>query len=171
MVLDLEYELWRDLQCGEVGGELDLVGPARELCADLVQHPATDRQDQPGVFGDLDELVGRDQPAVGVAPAQQRLETHQSLVGKVDDWLVVQFELLARDCVAEVALDRHSLHEVLAELRVEELKAAAAEVLGAVHRGVCVAQQLFRALAAVFADGDPDTGGHEHFARRRSGTA
>ena len=53
---------------------------------------------------------------------------------------------------------------MVAQRDVEELKAPAAELLGAVHRGVCVAQQLFRGLAAVFADGDADAGGHEHLA-------
>ena len=132
------------------------------MCADGLQYPAADRDDQAGLLGDRDELVGRDHPALGVAPAQQRFQPDDTLVGEVDQWLVVQLELPTLDRVAQVRLDRHPLNQVIAQRDVEDLEPPAALLFGEVHRGVGVAQQLLRGLAAVVADRDADGGGDEH---------
>ena len=106
--------------------------------------------------------VGCQQPAVGVSPAQQRLEPDELLGHELDQRLVVQLELVALDRVAQVALDRHPLDQTTAQRGVERLEAPAAELLGAVHRGVRVAQQLLGGPGPSLADGDADAGRDEH---------
>ena len=68
---------------------------------------------------------------------------------EIDQRLVVQLELVALDRMAQVALDRHPLDEPVAQGDVERLETPASELLGAVHRGVGVAQQLLGCLVAV----------------------
>ena len=70
-------------------GDLETPG----VTAALAQHPAADRDDQAGLLGDRDELGGRDQAPLGVAPAQQRLDAGDGPVGEPHDGLVVQLEL------------------------------------------------------------------------------
>ena len=51
---------------------LDL--PGHGALARLAQDPAADRQDRAVLLGDLDELARRDEAAVGMLPADERLE-------------------------------------------------------------------------------------------------
>ena len=67
-----------------------------QLAARLLEHPRADRHDEPGLLGQVDELVRRDQPALGVLPAHQRLGARRSVaVGERDDRLVEDAELVA----------------------------------------------------------------------------
>ena len=50
---------------------------SRGLAAALAQDPAADRDDEAHLLGERDELVGADQAALGVAPAQQRLDARR----------------------------------------------------------------------------------------------
>ena len=69
-----------DLAGGEVDGDVEraLVGallvPLEDLAAGALLDPAADRLDQAAVLGDRDELAGVEQAALGVLPADQRLE-------------------------------------------------------------------------------------------------
>ena len=54
------------------------------MAAPLAQDPAPDRDDQPGLLGDRDEVERRDQALLGVAPAQQRLDAGDGAVGEAD---------------------------------------------------------------------------------------
>ena len=51
--------------------------------------------DETTVFGQRDELAGREQPPGGVLPAHQRLHPDQCLGVKVDDGLIVELQLVA----------------------------------------------------------------------------
>ena len=56
-------------------GPLELrIAPAPRLAARLAQHPVADRHEQPGVFGDSEEVLGQQQTPGGVPPAQERLD-------------------------------------------------------------------------------------------------
>ena len=109
--------------------------------AGLLEHPAPDRQDQVGLLGDGDELRGRDEPALGMAPADERLEAAQLAARQADQRLQVQLELAVGDRAAQLVLDRQAAQDAGAQLGVEDLVAAAAALLGAVHGDVGVAQQ------------------------------
>lgn len=51
-------------------------------------------RDQPGVLAQLDELVGRDEAAIGLRPAQQGLQRGRAAIAGVPDRLEVQLELV-----------------------------------------------------------------------------
>ena len=65
---------------------------------------AAERDDHPALLGDRDELRGREQPALGVLPAHQRLEAADRAVAEADDRLVDDAQLVALERAAQVAL-------------------------------------------------------------------
>ena len=69
--------------------------PLGGLPACLDEHPGTERHDEPGLLTEREELLGQQQPALGVPPAHERLRTHHFPPVQVDDRLVVQLELVA----------------------------------------------------------------------------
>ena len=85
---------------------------------------------------------GRTTPCAGTVPAQQRLGTDDAPVGQSHDRLVEQLELVALDGLTQRGLEVEAGGDLLLQLVAEQLDAVAAEVLGAVHGGVGVAQQL-----------------------------
>ena len=91
----------------------------------------------------------RDQPALGMAPAHQRLEPGAARPSaSVDDRLVVQDELAPLDRAAQLVLQRSSRHRVGVHRGVEDSWRAVPARLRAVHRRVGVAQHVFRAGVA-----------------------
>ena len=64
-------EVDRDVERPPVGPQRV---PAERLAAGGLLHPAADRLDQAAVLGDRDELAGVEHAALGVLPADQRLE-------------------------------------------------------------------------------------------------
>ena len=108
--------------------------------------------------------AGVELPALGVLPADQRLEPGDLAAGEGDDRLVVEGQLLALDPLAQLALDLEPAQRAGAHLGVEELAAGAALFLGPVHRRVGVADQhvgVGRLAGRGPGDGDPEAGGDE----------
>ena len=112
------------------------------LPAALAQHPAPDVDDQPALLGERDELDRRDQPALGMAPAQQRLDAGDGLVLEPDERLVMKLELLALERPLQVGAQLEAGHHPVVHGGLEQAVAALALGLGDVHRGVGVADQL-----------------------------
>ena len=59
--------------------------PARRQRGRLGDDPRADRPDQPVLLGERDETVGRDVPALGMPPAQQRLHREHAPAPADDD--------------------------------------------------------------------------------------
>ena len=77
---------------------------------------------------------------------------------QVDQRLIIQFELLRGQCVAQVELERAALLHRLLHLHGEEAMAAAAAVLGGVQRHVGLLQEFVGVDAVVRRHGDADRG-------------
>ncbi len=76
-----------------------------------MEHEATDPDDQAGLLGERDELAGGDRAAVGVLPADQRLDPDDVSVGERDDRLVVAPELARVERALEVRLEVETLDD------------------------------------------------------------
>ena len=68
---------WRGETLKEICGSQPARGPGDLLLADRADDPVADRLDQPGLLGERDEVARRDDAALGVVPAQQRLDADQ----------------------------------------------------------------------------------------------
>ena len=89
-----------DLDGRHVHGDADMVGPARGGQARLLQHPSADRDDQAGGLGERDEVERRYEAARRMTPTDQRLETVDATVPRVDHGLELERELVPRQRVA-----------------------------------------------------------------------
>ncbi len=120
-----------------------------EVAANARQHPFPELDDQPGVFGNGDELARRNRLSALERPPDQRLDAHQPAGLGADLRLIghpqaraIQLERFAqRDPDLQLTLD-----PAVDVLRIE-LITVLAERFGDVHRHVRTAQQRFRIVA------------------------
>lgn len=127
---------WRGETLTPVFGGQAESHPLRGLAAGLLHHPVAERVDDAGPLGHGDELAGRDQAALGIAPAHERLDAHDRAVGRAADRLVVQLELAALDRPPQPRGQREALERIGGLGAVD--RDAAAGGLRLVHRGVRV---------------------------------
>src|SRR5439155_24059875 len=73
-----------ELDRRNVDGDTDVLRPVRRLLARLAHHPRTDRNDEAGIFGDRNEIGGRDQTTLGMLPAEQRFERANAILLEVE---------------------------------------------------------------------------------------
>ena len=136
--------------------------PDSGLPAGLAQHPLAERPDQAVGLGGRDELTGQHQPALGMVPADQRLDTGEAPGRELELRLVVQHELAPLQRLAQLALEPPARLRLLVHRRLEQAKAVAALRLGAVEGEVGVLEQRVRVLPVLREQGDADAGGDMH---------
>ena len=134
----------------------DQAGPAQGVTAGLLEHPGADRDDQPGLLGRGDEVGGVDQSALGMVPAHERLGAADGAAGQLDLGQEAQHELAALDRPAQRELGLVAARGARAHAVVEDLVDPAATLLGAVHRGVGLADERVGVLGAQRRQGDAD---------------
>ena len=133
--------------------------PAGGLAAGLAQDPAADGQDGAVLLRQLDELAGRDEPALGMLPANERLDAGQTSRVEAHDGLVDDAQLLQLDSSLELRAELVALADDGVHARIEDGEAGLAVGLGQIHRDVGVADDIGRVLAGVAGAGDADAGG------------
>jgi len=104
----------------------------------------------------VDEGVGHHQAAAGMPPARQRLEPGQTPCLQVHDGLVVDDPLLAFDGPAKISLELQLSTARRVHVRVEDFMAGAASSLGAIERGVGIAEHVIVARVARAGQRDAD---------------
>ena len=134
--------------------------PGAGLAHRLLQDPAAERHDQPGVLGERDEPVGAEHAVLRVQPAHQRLGAAHTAVAEVDQRLVLDEELAALQGRGQRRGEAVPGDGAGVGLGVGELVAVAARRLGPVHRDVGAAQHLRRAALARRALDDADAAAH-----------
>src|SRR5680860_1130241 len=72
-----------------------VLGPQPVLTSHFGEHPRPQGHDQPGLLGERHEVTGRDDPAFGMLPAEERLDADVADLGERHDGLVVDAELAA----------------------------------------------------------------------------
>ena len=107
------------------------------------------------MLGEVDELVRPEQPALGMLPADERLDASHAAVDHRRLRLVVDDDLAPVERVAQLADEREPLGRVLVGGRVVDLEARAG-VLGDVHRDLGALEQGIDVAAVVRVDGDAD---------------
>ena len=88
--------------------------------------------------------VGPQEATRRVLPAQERLDADDRVAGELVDGLVVQDELAAFERAGQFGFELESPRRLRDEPVVEAVPVRAALLLGAVHRGIGVAQQRRR---------------------------
>lgn len=137
--------------------------PFPGLAHRLLQDPAAERHDQPGVLGERDEPVRAEDAVLRVQPAHQRLGAPHAAVTEVDQRLVLDEELAALQGRGQLGGQSVPGDGAGVGLRVGQLEAVAARRLGPVHRDVGAAQHLRRAALPRRALDDADAAPHGQF--------
>jgi len=76
-----------------------------------------------------------------VAPAHQGFEAHDTVVGQVQAWLVMQFQLVAAQCTAQFAFQVGQAARIAADPLVEQVIGTPLGAFGLLHGNVCVPHQ------------------------------
>jgi hypothetical protein len=152
--------------------------PRRRGAARLGEHPAAERHDEPHLLRQRDEVERRDEPALRMVPAEERLGTHGARRAEGDDRLVEQTEVRGARVVgrgdvrggerqhggAQVGLELQPGEGALLHGALEVRVLVAAARLGGVHRHVGVAQERARVVVGS-GHGHADARRDEHLAR------
>ena len=152
-----------ELASGDVDGHADRIpgrSPRGALSAGLLQDPLADLGDQPRLLEQRDEVVGLNDAARRVLPADQGLHPGGAHVAQVDRGLVGEEELVVLEGFAQVHLEFHAVLDGVLHAGLEHDVAVLAVPLGPVHRDVGVAQELLG--RGSLPDRDPDARRHGH---------
>ena len=103
--------------------------PGRHLAAGLVQHPGAERDDEPGLLGQREELQRGHHAAVGMLPPHQRLDAGDRPVAEVDHRLIGDAQLPALDGVRQLVAERESGAGAIVQHRRVVRRAPLAECL------------------------------------------
>jgi hypothetical protein len=82
------------------------VPPRAQVMADPPQHPLADRNDESRLFGQADEIAGRDQPSGRMVPPDQCLQRDDLLPVAVEDRLIMNHQLFALHRVMQTLLEQ-----------------------------------------------------------------
>ena len=134
--------------------------PARAASTGLRQHPSADGNDHATIFRHRNELRGRDDAELGVAPHEQRFQAGQP-AALVCLGLVVKVELAVFHRPPQGVLNLQALQGGAARFAGKQLYAVLAAVLGAVHGDVGVPLQGGGVPAVPRVQADADAGGQE----------
>src|SRR5262249_13179672 len=151
---DRQSQHWiAELHWREVHGDGGFDGPTGGIAACLFEHPIAERHDQADFLGHRNKLFGRNQAALRMLPAQQCLKSADVAAGQIDEWLIVEFEFVALERLAQVELELAPILHLRIHLRLEEMVGTASIGLRAVQRHIGVAQELigFVAVAGAMA--------------------
>ena len=116
--------------------------PIDDLPGGRLEDRPAEGEDRAVLLGHPDELGRIDRAARRVVPADQRLDADDPAAGEHDDRLVGDGQVAAADASAEIRRQRVAFDDRAVHRRIEDLRAALAVGLGAVHRDVGVAQDL-----------------------------
>jgi hypothetical protein len=105
-----------------------------------------DRNDESSFFSDRYKPIGQDRPAIGVLPANQRLESGQPAALEFNYGLVLNEEFVSIDCAAEVGLELQKVHGAGVHAFIEYDVSCLTERLGLIHGGIGIAQEILREL-------------------------
>ena len=151
------------LDAGDVDGNLN--GGARSALpedgvgAGALHDIGAEGNDKAALFGDGDEVHGRDGAEGGVGPAREGFEADDGVGGEIEFGLVVDADLAVLDGAAQFALEHHAFARGAAEAVAKLDDAVFAVALGGEHGAVGVAQELAAFGAVIGEDADADAGG------------
>src|SRR5215469_2796320 len=105
----------------DVDADVDLLQalglPLGEIETCALQDPASDRNDEPGLFSDRHERAGAEMAAIRMVPTQERFGGDRFAGTQVENRLVVEDEFFAFDRAAQVVLHDHSVRDRLLHRR------------------------------------------------------
>ena len=122
--------------------------PLGQLFARAPQNPHPDRNNQARVFSQRNEIDRAYKAALRMLPTNQRFKTRKLAIFQRNDRLVMNAKLLALEGAAQVCFHLQQVNRARVHAFVEHFVASFALRFSAIHRGVGVAQHVFRMIVA-----------------------
>ena len=119
-------------------------------------HLLVERDQQPGLFGDVQERIRLEQSLLGVADPHERLGAREEAGAEVEDRLVLDDDPFLVERPQQHPLGAHPPDRPGPQLLVEDVHAVAPAVLGPVQREVRLLEQVVGAAFGVRGPRDPD---------------
>ena len=126
--------------------------------AGAADDPFADLVDQPGLLGDRYEFARRHQSALGMLPAQQRLEAGDAVAAKVEERLEHQKQLVPAMAPSRSDCSALRSRDDLVVAGLEEADRAGARFLGAIERGIGILHDVKWRVAVARRQHDADAG-------------
>src|SRR6185437_7709080 len=136
-----------------------MIWPCRRLSESLVENPFTDRHDQAKLLGKRNELRRRNHAQERMPPAQQCLETADSLSMQSDDGLIEYFQLPPPKGFTELKFHGASGLDLSVHFNCKEAIGSAALGLCTIECHVSIFQQYIRRRISVGRKRDTDADG------------
>ena len=167
--LDVDRKIpGQELLCRHVDGHARIgpafAPPAAHGFGRRFQDPVVQVEHQAGLFGNFDELAGRDDLVVAAFPAQQRLDGDGAPPAQAHLGLVVEHQFPALDGLAQRLLDAEAVRRLHEHRRVVDAQAVAAQFLGAEQRDIRRTQQRRRIATMLGEHGDAAAHADAHLA-------
>src|SRR4029078_13021191 len=115
-----------------------------------------DVADEARLLGDVDELTGRDEPALRMLPPEQRLDRHDPAAVERDPRLIVNSKLITLERAAQIGLEAEPPHRDFVHAGVEHLEARPALLLRAIEGEIGAPKEMLRVIVGFAVDGDAD---------------
>ena len=116
--------------------------------AGLMEHPLRDVENRPDLLRDSDETVRLDDAQQRMVPAQQRLGGDDPAGLEIDDRLIENGELAARQRLPQIQLEAHPFENARVHRVAVKLCILPARIFRAIHRRVGLFDE-FRAVGRV----------------------
>ena len=136
--------------------ELGEVVPGCDLGTCVGENDPAERQDQPGVLGEGDELPRGEKSTGWMVPPGERFDTDDAARADGHRGLVVDLDLAGRDSGAQFCFGCQALLGVVEHALLEQVEAGLAGVFGRVQRDVGVTEQVSGCVAG---SGERSSGG------------
>ena len=149
----------RHIHCHRPAQQLT-VAPQAGLFTGLVQHPATDLDNQPAILGNRDKAAGLQLPQLRMIPAQQSLGAGDGAAGQINLGLVVQHKLMPFQGHAQFGFDGLPGHGLITHVAGKKLVIVAAPLFRLVHGAIGMFDQSLGIQAIGRVRADANTGGN-----------
>ena len=147
-----------DLYGGDIDRNRQWIGPARRFSAGGAQYPFANLQNEPAFLGDRYEHGGRNGTALGMVPAQQRLEAGYRAALNIDLRLIDDPQLIARNRVSQLMLQKTPIAHIGTHFGLEIPVDSTAVLLGPIERRVGVVGQVLRVVGVAGEQRDANAG-------------
>ena len=142
--------------------QIDMAGimPETRLPTSLVQYPFPDRNDQTGLLGNRNKLIGHHQATRRVMPADQRFNPRNMAVYAMHLRLIIKLELTFLQPVTQIVFQAHALLHRPIHLLGKKLKIISPAIFGMIHRGIRISKQHGGAVPVIRIDADANARGN-----------
>ena len=147
-----------ELSGGNVDGNPDIGRPGGGIQAGLPQDPVAERQHQGARFREPEEPVGRQKAFRRMMPAHECLDAADAAGPCIDDRLIMQFEFVAHDRVAQLAFHRALDVGGLGQFGLEYPEGVSPARLRRIEREIGVVQQRLGIVAMLRRERNADAG-------------